>query len=59
MKKLYIAGPLFSKAELDFNNKIKNILLPYFSIFLPQEDGELLVENEKTGEIYDPPYLNE
>ncbi len=50
MKKLYIAGPLFSKAELDFNNKIKNILLPYFSIFLPQEDGELLVENEKTGE---------
>ena len=49
-KHIYIAGPLFSKAELDFNKKIKSLLLPYFNVYLPQEDGDLLAEKEKSGE---------
>jgi len=50
MKKIYIAAPLFSKAELNFNKRIKDILMPHFDVFLPQEDGDLLVDKVKSGE---------
>jgi nucleoside 2-deoxyribosyltransferase len=42
-KKLYLAAPLFSSAELSFNSHLKNVLSPYFNIYLPQEDGELMI----------------
>lgn len=41
---LYIAGPLFSLAERDFNSGLKKKLSPYFNIYLPQEDGGLMVD---------------
>lgn len=44
MKKLiYIAGPLFSESELDFNLRLKEFLENLgFNTFLPQQDGHLL-----------------
>lgn len=39
-KRIYIAGPLFSQAELEFNEKLNDFLLKNkFSTFLPQKDG--------------------
>jgi nucleoside 2-deoxyribosyltransferase len=41
--KIYVAGPLFSIAELEFNEKIDdNLRKMGFSTFLPQRDGHLL-----------------
>lgn len=40
-KKIYLAGPLFTHAELEYNCKLKDMLLKNeFSVFLPQEDAE-------------------
>jgi len=47
--KLYLAGPLFSLAERTFNHHLKLLLEPYFEIYLPQEDGGLLVNMIKAG----------
>lgn len=47
--KLYLAGPLFSLAERTFNHNVKKLLLPYFDVYLPQEDGGLLVNMVKAG----------
>lgn len=42
-KKIYIAGPLFSAAELEFNEKMDGFLKKLgFDTFLPQRDGHLL-----------------
>jgi nucleoside 2-deoxyribosyltransferase len=42
-KKVYIAGPLFSHAELAFNEKVNAHLQNLgFETFLPQRDGYLL-----------------
>lgn len=39
MKKIYMAGPLFTKAELDFNLSLAVILRDYgYQVFLPQEN---------------------
>ncbi|MBN2487534.1 MAG: nucleoside 2-deoxyribosyltransferase domain-containing protein [Methanosarcinaceae archaeon] len=39
-KTIYLAGPLFSEAEQDFNRKLRDILVKRgFSVFLPQEDS--------------------
>jgi nucleoside 2-deoxyribosyltransferase len=44
-KKVYVAGPLFSRAELDFNLQLNEFLEKLgFSTFLPQRDGHLLSE---------------
>lgn len=38
---IYLAGPLFSRAELEYNLKLKDMLLNNsFSVFLPQEEAE-------------------
>ncbi len=42
--RLYLAGPLFSEAEIDFNHRLKKLLLPFFDVYLPQEDGGLMVD---------------
>jgi len=41
-KKLYLAAPLFSQSEIEFNRKIKMLLSPYFDIYLPREDAGLV-----------------
>ncbi|WP_321420632.1 nucleoside 2-deoxyribosyltransferase domain-containing protein [uncultured Methanomethylovorans sp.] len=39
-KNIYLAGPLFSHAERDFNVYLRDKLVENgFSVFLPQEDG--------------------
>lgn len=45
----YLAGPLFSSAERTFNARLKRRLTNYFDIYLPQEDGELLVDLIESG----------
>ncbi len=47
--KVYLAGPLFSMAEKTFNHNLKKTLSPFFEIYLPQEDGGLLVNMVKAG----------
>jgi len=40
MKTVYLAAPLFSEAECDFNRKLKGELKSLgFKVFLPQEDS--------------------
>jgi nucleoside 2-deoxyribosyltransferase len=40
MKNIYLAAPLFSLAELDFNHKLKNEIEKIgLNVFLPQEDS--------------------
>lgn len=47
---VYIAGPLFSKSELEFNRIINEFLKNLgFNTFLPQEDGHLLSELMEKG----------
>jgi len=48
-KKLYIAAPLFSQAEKMFNGYLKKVLSSYFDVYLPQEDGLLIVDMIKKG----------
>lgn len=45
-KQIYLAGPLFSKAERDFNVYLRDRLVEMgFKVFLPQVDGEDNLEN--------------
>ncbi|MFZ3169280.1 MAG: nucleoside 2-deoxyribosyltransferase [Candidatus Methanoperedens sp.] len=40
MKTVYLAAPLFSEAECDFNRKLRDELISLgFKVFLPQEDS--------------------
>ena len=49
-KTVYIAGPLFSESELEFNRKLNMFLKNLgFNTFLPQEDGHLLSELMEQG----------
>lgn len=41
---VYVAGPLFSAAERDWNTRVKIFLTPHANIYLPQEDGGLLID---------------
>lgn len=41
---LYLAAPLFSDAEREFNQRISNELKPYFEVHLPQENGPIMSE---------------
>lgn len=51
-KTVYLAGPLFSHAELDYNGRLRDLLLSKdFLVFLPQEDAEDTVdEREKQNQ---------
>jgi nucleoside 2-deoxyribosyltransferase len=40
--KLYLASPLFNTNELSYNERLCESLKPFFSIYLPQRDGDLL-----------------
>lgn len=48
-QKVYLAGPLFSEAERSFNARLKLVLEQYVDVYLPQEDGGLLVEMVASG----------
>ena len=49
-KTVYIAGPLFSESELEFNRRMNEFLKNLgFDTFLPQEDGHLLSELIEEG----------
>lgn len=41
MSYLYIAAPLFSQAEIDFNARVAAVVERYFPTFLPQRDGKM------------------
>ena len=48
MRTVYLAAPLFSEAELDFNRKLRDkIKKAGFNVFLPQEDSNN-IKDEKT-----------
>jgi len=50
-RRIYIAGPLFSKPELDFNEMVDSYLAGSgYSTFLPQRDGYLLSDLVASGE---------
>ena len=43
--RIYIAGPLFAKAELEFNERLDKFLRDLgFTTFLPQRDGYKLID---------------
>lgn len=46
---VYLAGPLFSLAEKSFNSNLKKLLTHYFNVYLPQEDGGLMVDMIREG----------
>lgn len=48
-RKIYLAAPLFSEAEKAFNFQLKQQLVSDFEIYLPQEDGMLIVDLVKRG----------
>lgn len=49
-KTIYLAAPLFNKAERDFNSSLMNLLEPCANVYLPQIDGDLFVDLVAQGE---------
>jgi nucleoside 2-deoxyribosyltransferase len=49
-RRLYLAGPLFSEAERDFNSVTAKRLAAVFEIYLPQTDGGLFTELLENGQ---------
>lgn len=47
--RLYLASPLFTPRERDFNVELKESLRSAFDVYLPQEDGLLLADLVKQG----------
>ena len=48
-RKLYLAAPLFSDAEKSYNVYLREILSKFYDVYLPQEDGLLIVDLIKKG----------
>lgn len=52
MRTVYLAAPLFSEAERDFNRKLRDeIKKAGFNVFLPQEDSNNIKEEKNRQEI--------
>ncbi len=52
MKTVYLAAPLFSGAELDFNRKLRDeIKKAGFNVFLPQEDSNNIKDEKNRQRI--------
>ncbi|HLB71835.1 MAG: nucleoside 2-deoxyribosyltransferase [Candidatus Methanoperedens sp.] len=52
MRTVYLAAPLFSEAELDFNRRLRDeIKKAGFNVFLPQEDSNNIKDEEHRQEI--------
>lgn len=48
-KLIYLAAPLFSQAERQFNILLADLLEQYFDVFLPQRDGGMFVNMVEHG----------
>lgn len=47
MRRIYLAAPLFSEAERDFNRKLRDELKNLgYSVFLPQEDSNDITDED-------------
>ncbi|MFC1312694.1 MAG: nucleoside 2-deoxyribosyltransferase [gamma proteobacterium symbiont of Ctena orbiculata] len=46
---VYLAAPLFSEAEIEFNYKLTALLEDFTSVYLPQRDGGLMSKLVDTG----------
>lgn len=52
MKTVYLAAPLFSEAECDFNRKLRDLIMNEgFLVFLPQEDSNNIHDEKNRQEI--------
>ncbi|MGB8218329.1 MAG: nucleoside 2-deoxyribosyltransferase [Candidatus Methanoperedens sp.] len=52
MKTVYLAAPLFSEAECDFNRKLRDLIIDEgFLVFLPQEDSNNIHVEKNRQEI--------
>ncbi len=52
MKTVYLAAPLFSQAECDFNRKLRDLIISEgFLVFLPQEDSNNIHVEKNRQEI--------
>ncbi len=52
MRTVYLAAPLFSEAELDFNRKLRDeIKAAGFKVFLPQEDSNNIKDEKARQKI--------
>lgn len=52
MRTVYLAAPLFSQAELDFNRRLRDeIKSAGFSVFLPQEDSNNIKDGKNRQAI--------
>ncbi len=52
MKTVYLAAPLFSEAECDFNRKLRDeIKTAGFQVFLPQEDSNNIKDDKNRQQI--------
>lgn len=52
MKTIYLAAPLFSEAECDFNRKLRDEIKQIgFAVFLPQEDSNNIKDEKNRQEI--------
>jgi len=47
--RVYLAGPLFSDSERSKNRSIRDAILPFANVYLPQEDGGLIVDLVQDG----------
>src|SRR5262249_50316702 len=55
-KKLYLAGPLFTPTERDFNSLLTQVLENWCDVYLPQRDGQLVTDLIGGGESIDRAY---
>ena len=53
MRTVYLAAPLFSEAECDFNRKLRDEIsrTGFFKVYLPQEDSNNVKDETKRQEI--------
>jgi len=52
LRKVYLAGPLFSLAEMEFNKGLSDKIVSLgYSVFLPQEDSNNSAESEIANEV--------
>lgn len=56
--RVYLAGPLFSAAELEFNRRIAEAIEGYADVFLPQRDGGRLTDLVLKGVEIKSAYLS-
>jgi nucleoside 2-deoxyribosyltransferase len=47
--RVYLAGPLFSDSERNRNRSIRDAILSFANVYLPQEDGGLIVDLVRDG----------